>query len=294
MQAIRYKTAKFSTVAQTTSNLDIEADVFRRTLLSKPGADHILIDPALPLEDEYTSSFGLEWTTIDGYESKETLSHGHLFGRFLLPKNFLHGKRIADVGCGNGRIGRIIAPTSDRYIGLDMSNALSAFPTYIENFEKVTLIRASATDLPLDNASVDVTLCWGVLHHVDEPEKALSELLRITKPGGHVLIFVYPPAFDVRRNFNFFSRELPPEKTLKLTETTSDEIDDWCELDDFYGNVLAKHLQISRKQSRSWQLFQYFDGISPRYHWSLTSMMRSIAPTQNVSETMPGTFIVKI
>jgi ubiquinone/menaquinone biosynthesis C-methylase UbiE len=228
----------------------------------------------LQQDGQYTESFGFEWTEIDGFVGKEVMSHGHLFGRFLLPGDFFNGKTVADIGCGNGRIGRLIVPSCAKYVGLDMSNALSAFPTFIGNFDAVTLVRASATDLPLEDESVDVALCWGVLHHTDDPDRAFSELVRITKPGGYILIYVYPPGFDGRRNFNQLVREIPPDATFDLVEATSDAVDGWCEVDDFYGSIVAQHLHMSRKQSREWQIFQWYDGISPRYHWSLTSSMK--------------------
>ena len=249
--------------------------MFKRPLSRHSESPHILVDPALPTEPEYTSSFGFEWTKIDGFAGKETMSHGHLYGRFLLPSDFFRGMVVADIGCGNGRIGRLIVCDCQKYIGLDSSDSLTAFPTYIEGFENVTLVQASATDVPLENESVDVAICWGVMHHTDRPEKTFDELVRIVKPGGYILIFVYPPAFDGRRNFNALIRELPPDITSNLVERTSDEVDAWCEVDDFYGNIIAQRLHMSRKQSREWQIFQWFDGISPRYHWSLNEYLRS-------------------
>jgi ubiquinone/menaquinone biosynthesis C-methylase UbiE len=247
--------------------------VFKRPLSPHSTSPHILVDPALPPDSEYTSSFGFEWTKIDGFVGKETMSHGHLYGRFLLSADFLQGKVVADIGCGNGRIGRLIVGDCQKYIGLDMSESLTAFPKYIEGFENVTLVRASATDLPLEDESVDVAICWGVMHHTDSPEVTFDELVRIVKPGGHVLIFVYPPSFDGRRNFNQLIRKMPHDTTFSLVENISDEVDAWCEVDDFYGSIVAKQLHMSRKQSREWQIFQWFDGISPRFHWSLTKML---------------------
>ena len=265
--------------------------MFKRPLSPHPAAPHILVDAALLTEPEYTSSFGFEWTKIDGFVGKETMSHGHLFGRFLLPADFFCGKVVADIGCGNGRIGRLITRDCQKYIGLDVSDSLTVFPTYIEGYENVTLIRASATNLPFEDESVDVALCWGVMHHTDRPEKTLEELVRIVKPGGDILIYVYPPALDGRRNFNQLICELPHDITFNLVESTSDEVDAWCEVDDFYGNIVAQQLHMSRKHSREWQIFQWFDGISPRYHWSLTSFLRERRSSNLlINEVSPGVF----
>ena len=72
----------------------------------------ILIDSKLK-SFEYVDSFGFEWTNIDGYASKEVMSHGHIFGRFLLSPDYFQGKVVADIGCGNGRIGRLVAPHTE-------------------------------------------------------------------------------------------------------------------------------------------------------------------------------------
>ena len=65
--------------------------------------DGIMIDSELD-NFEYVNSFGFEWTKIDGFVGKESMSHGHIFGRFLLPKQYFSNKTVIDVGCGNGRI----------------------------------------------------------------------------------------------------------------------------------------------------------------------------------------------
>jgi len=44
--------------------------------------------------------------------------------------------------------------------------------------------------LPLDSNSVDAILCLAVLEHVEDPPKAISEILRVLKPGGYCLLYV--------------------------------------------------------------------------------------------------------
>jgi ubiquinone/menaquinone biosynthesis C-methylase UbiE len=47
--------------------------------------------------------------------------------------------------------------------------------------------QADATALPFDDDTFDVALSWIMLHHTVEWEKALSELMRVVHPGGHVV-----------------------------------------------------------------------------------------------------------
>ncbi len=48
--------------------------------------------------------------------------------------------------------------------------------------------KGSVEDLPVDDASFDVVLCNQVLEHCDDPVQAVSELRRVTAPGGRVLV----------------------------------------------------------------------------------------------------------
>jgi len=46
---------------------------------------------------------------------------------------------------------------------------------------------ASATDLPLRDASFDVVTAFGVIEHVQRDDRMLEEMHRVTRPGGHML-----------------------------------------------------------------------------------------------------------
>ena len=244
-----------------------EEKIFRRNLEPCSVDKRILIDSELQ-DFEYVKSFGFEWTKIDGFIGKESMSHGHIFGRFLLPKDFFSNKTVIDVGCGNGRIGRIIAPLCEKYYGCDLSESVYAFPSYLET-SNVSLIRSSGTNLPFKDNVSDVTVCWGVLHHMDKPFEGLEELFRVTKTGGEILIFIYAKGYEGRQNLNEFAKHVEEEKKHQMIEQTSDFLDGWREVDPFFANQLSANLFMSVKNSREWQIFQWFDGITPQYHWSL-------------------------
>jgi SAM-dependent methyltransferase len=248
-------------------------ELFTRQMIPCQRDPRILTDVNLP-DSSYVTNFGFEWTKIDGFIDKEVMSHGHVFGRFLLPDNYFAGKTVVDIGCGNGRIGRIIGPKAYRYIGLDLSEAVYSFPAYLQA-SNITLGRASATDIPLKDAISDVSVCWGVLHHVDNPVAAISELIRITKPGGEILLFIYSKAYDARENLNRFVKQIDESEKLNLIEFVSDSMDAWREVDLFYANLLSNGMFQSPKQSREWQIFQWFDGITPQYHWNLEKLVES-------------------
>jgi ubiquinone/menaquinone biosynthesis C-methylase UbiE len=52
---------------------------------------------------------------------------------------------------------------------------------------------ASATELPFEDESFDVVCSFKVLAHVPDIGKALAEIARVTRPGGHMLLEFYNP-----------------------------------------------------------------------------------------------------
>jgi ubiquinone/menaquinone biosynthesis C-methylase UbiE len=53
--------------------------------------------------------------------------------------------------------------------------------------ERATVRQADATALPFADETFDAVLSWVMLHHTVEWEKALSETVRVTRPGGHIV-----------------------------------------------------------------------------------------------------------
>ena len=269
------------------------ADYLKRAVKPCDRDPRVLLDSDLKGKD-YVDSFGFEWTQIDGFVGKESMSHGHIFGRFMIPKNFFSDKTVVDVGCGNGRIGRLVAPFASNYFGADLSESVYAFPNYLDK-NNITLIRASGTNLPLRDKLADVTICWGVLHHMDEPMKGFEELLRVTKPGGSILIFIYSKSYKARRNLNQFSKHLNQESSHDLLASVSDYLDTWREVDEFYANNLSKNLFMSVKKSREWQIFQWYDGITPQFHWDLEGQLESLFKERGITfvKTQEGCYRIE-
>ena len=77
---------------------------FRRKVNPCEHDPRILIDSELKNE-QYVDSFGFEWTEIDGFVGKESMSHGHIFGRFMLPQDFFQIKTLLTLDVVTGGLG---------------------------------------------------------------------------------------------------------------------------------------------------------------------------------------------
>ena len=97
------------------------------------------------------------------------------------------GREALEVGCGTGLILRRVAEVAQRAVGIDLSPGM-----LVKARERgLDVQEASATSLPFDDASFDVTYSFKVLSHVPELDVALAEMARVTRPGGTVFAELY-------------------------------------------------------------------------------------------------------
>jgi SAM-dependent methyltransferase len=98
------------------------------------------------------------------------------------------GRTLLDVGGGPGYFAKAFTGAGLRYIGVepDPSEMHAGGPVLTR--ETGTFVRASGMALPLADASVDICLSSNVAEHVARPWQLGSEMLRVTKPGGLVVL----------------------------------------------------------------------------------------------------------
>lgn len=117
---------------------------------------------------------------INHYFNKQTLSHLHLL----------------DAGCGNGQISSVYAALGiGKITAIDFSlRMLSAFKVRFENAEDSLRYQRIVADVEkldaIRDTQFDLINFFGVIEHLDHPESAIHQLLRVLKPGGVLLLGV--------------------------------------------------------------------------------------------------------
>jgi len=106
------------------------------------------------------------------------------------------GERVLDVGCGSGAVTRTLAQRvapGGRVTGVDTSSALLKVTRELaEKNGLANLIELQQGDcraLPFPDASFDAVLAATTLSHVPDPQRAIREMVRVTRPGGRVAVF---------------------------------------------------------------------------------------------------------
>ncbi len=116
----------------------------------------------------------------------------------------LRSLRILDVGCATGRLLEVFAQAgASQLFGIDLAPRIVdvAREKLSKTEAKVELQTADAEDsLPWPGEFFDAVTLTGVLHHFFRPQDALSEIRRVLRPGGRLLIIdpcFFPPIRQV-------------------------------------------------------------------------------------------------
>jgi Methyltransferase domain len=93
---------------------------------------------------------------------------------------------VVDVGCGTGRVAGELAQRGVWAVGVDVSEHMITVAR--ERWPGAEFGCASATALPLANASVHGYRADKVFHEIDDPAAALAEARRVLAPGGRTVL----------------------------------------------------------------------------------------------------------
>lgn len=124
----------------------------------------------------------------------ELVEAEHL-ARYHFAARYAMGRRVLDAGCGTGYGAALMAAGgAARVTGVDRAAAIVE-DARAECPPGVELLEGDVRDLPFDDGTFDLVVCFEVIEHIEHPEEALRELARVVSPNG--LVMVSSPNRDV-------------------------------------------------------------------------------------------------
>jgi ubiquinone/menaquinone biosynthesis C-methylase UbiE len=121
----------------------------------------------------------------------------------LVPFAEAKGKKVLEIGTGNGADGVMFASNGAHYTGVDLTEA--ALAATRRHFAVMglpgTFQRENAEQLSFPDESFDWVFSHGVLHHTPNTQTAIDEVHRVLKPGGRAIIMLYH-----KHSFNYYVR----------------------------------------------------------------------------------------
>ncbi|NLG22242.1 MAG: methyltransferase domain-containing protein [Actinomycetales bacterium] len=133
----------------------------------------------------------MAFLAADAYDSFMGRFSRHLAGPFADRAGVAAGQRALDVGCGPGALTAVLVER----LGVEQVEAVDPAPAFVEAIGQrlpgVTVRLGTAEALPQEDDSVDVTMSQLVVHFMADPVAGLTQMARVTRPGGTVAACVW-------------------------------------------------------------------------------------------------------
>lgn len=190
---------------------------------------------------------------------------------YLASKSPIEGKVVLEIGSGRGGGAKYISQTfkPSMYTGLDIARNAVQLANKLHGGPRLNFLQGSAEAIPLPDNSVDVVLNVESCHGYGCVPTFLSEVKRVLKPGGRLLLVDFRNSVE---NMNIFVGQLE-QSGLKLTqkENISPNVIEAIEAEDQSKNEMIKRLVPARWHG----LFCQFAGtVGSPFHKSLRAGVR--------------------
>lgn len=183
---------------------------------------------------QYFDSIAEKWNVIRSEYFEERLKYK------LLSIANIKDKVVADLGCGTGFVSLALAGEASIVFSVDnSSNMLKQLKVNAsdKNYKNLYLIKSSLDSLSLFDESVDIIFINMALHHIKDAKKAISEMHRVLKKDGVVVIS------DVMEHDGEWAREEMFDEWLGFS---NEQIKDWLEEAGF-NNIQIENTDLSCK-----------------------------------------------
>jgi ubiquinone/menaquinone biosynthesis C-methylase UbiE len=173
---------------------------------------------------------------------------------------------VLDIATGPGYIAEAFARAAREVIGVDLTAAMLAIGeerTKQNGVANISFRIGDAQNLPFEGESFDVVVCRLALHHMQEPGRVVSEMARVCRTGGTVLVE------------DIFASE---------HRERAEHQDRWEKLRDpshVHVLPLSEHLRLFREAALETDAVKTFDDLCPEVErWLATTK----APTEQAEE----------
>jgi len=178
------------------------------------------------------------------------------------------GRRVLDIGSGNGYVLSRYAAAGARVCGVDLTAA--AIRLCRQRFALMALPGAftvgNAECLPFPDATFDCVCSMGVLHHTPDTGRAVAELHRVLRPNGRVIVMFY------HRNSLQYRLKFPLLRWIK-GKSIQQSINEVDGVGNPKGDVYSRS-ELARLMRRFSDL-EMFAGVLP---WHMVPRVRAVVP----------------
>jgi ubiquinone/menaquinone biosynthesis C-methylase UbiE len=165
-------------------------------------------------------------------------SDADLIARLVAAAHCTGTERVLDIATGPGYIAEAFAKVAKEVIGIDLTDAMLQIAEsrrQQKNIANLTFRTGDVHHLPFADGEFDVVVCRFAFHHFEQPAKILSEMTRVCRHNGTILIedimasehperAAYQDQFELLRDPSH-TRSLPLSEFLTLFRNAGLEVE---------------------------------------------------------------------
>jgi SAM-dependent methyltransferase len=232
-------------------------------------------------EENDAAAFGLQWnlharTQLDSHTG-QPISRERLFGVTQWPDD-MRGQTVLEAGSGAGRFTEVLLETGAEVYSFDYSSAVDANHRNNAGKPNLNLFQGDIFDIPLKHAAFDKVMCFGVLQHTPDPQRAFHSLALFVKPGGELAVDVYAWSLAAAMQWKYvlrpLTRRMPPARLYAVLSTLVPKLIPAARfMRRHFGRAGARlvpiaeysHLGLSDSVNEQWAILDTFDMYSPAH-----------------------------
>ncbi len=148
-----------------------------------------------------TSKKDTSWKKVAGWYDKTVKEEDSYQNKVIYPNlsrwlQDLRGKKVIDIGCGQGFFSRLLAEKGASVTGVDSGGSLIEIAK--KEGKNIKYVKADAHNLSFAKAGeFDMALCVLSLQNMENLKAVLGEISRVLKPNGKLIAVLNHPAFRI-------------------------------------------------------------------------------------------------
>ena len=205
-------------------------------------------------------------------ETETAVEHLH---RYAVTLDLVKNKTVLDIACGEGYGSNLMGNVAKEVIGVDIASEVveRAQKKYKKN--NLTYQCGSASQIPLKDGYFDVVVSFETIEHHDEHEQMMTEIKRVLKPGG-LLIISSPDKLNYtdKRNFHnpYHVKELYKDAFKDLIKKHFSNSNFYLQRATFSSFLVPEHhIDNLQEFSGNYQQVTRNDEFSPMYIMAIAS-----------------------
>jgi len=156
------------------------------------------------------------------------LTYAEHLVRYAAAVDLVDAKVVLDIASGSGYGSALLAEKAARVFGFDADQGAVEYATESYGRHNLTFEKADATAIPLGDNSVDVAISFETIEHVADYEKFISELVRVLRPSG-TLVVSTPNDLEFTEGNHFHLHEFERSELLRMLSKSFAYIDEYYE-----------------------------------------------------------------